>query len=183
MIIYRKGKDIVKSSADVSADPVNCVGVSGAGLAAQIARTFPRAEARYREAARRRRVRPGYVLLASQNGEHTLTATAESAVCGKRKESAKHPLIAFVPTKRHWRDESRLEDVREGVQALGHGAKVSHRTRGGPLRIALPKLGCGLGGLPWLTVLDTILACLRYAHDDQWEIHIEAVGARSKAGR
>ena len=62
-------------------------------------------------------------------------------------------LIVNFPTKRHWRDASRMEDLVRGLESLAELV----RTR--DLRsIALPALGCGLGGLDWSEVRPRIEA-------------------------
>jgi O-acetyl-ADP-ribose deacetylase (regulator of RNase III) len=52
--------------------------------------------------------------------------------------------IINFPTKRHWRGKSRIEDIRTGLTALI--ADVRRLNIGS---IAVPPLGCGLGGLDW----------------------------------
>ena len=55
--------------------------------------------------------------------------------------------IINFPTKRHWRDKSRIEDIELGLIALAEVIqKRSIRS------IAMPALGAGLGGLPWAEV-------------------------------
>jgi O-acetyl-ADP-ribose deacetylase (regulator of RNase III) len=51
------------------------------------------------------------------------------------------------PTKRHWRGKSRIEDIDSGLAAL-----VAEVERLGIRSIAIPPLGCGLGGLEWSEV-------------------------------
>ena len=55
--------------------------------------------------------------------------------------------IINFPTKRHWRDKSKLEDVQTGLKAL-----VAEVQQLGITSIAIPALGCGNGGLDWLEV-------------------------------
>jgi O-acetyl-ADP-ribose deacetylase (regulator of RNase III) len=63
--------------------------------------------------------------------------------------------IINFPTKRHWRGKSRLEDIESGLQALVR--EVRQRS----IRsIAIPPLGCGLGGLQWSQVRPRIEAAL-----------------------
>ena len=52
--------------------------------------------------------------------------------------------IINFPTKRHWRGKSRLADIDAGLVALVREVKVR-----GIASIAVPPLGCGLGGLDW----------------------------------
>jgi O-acetyl-ADP-ribose deacetylase (regulator of RNase III) len=55
--------------------------------------------------------------------------------------------IINFPTKRHWRDRSRIEDIQSGLKAL-----IDNVHRLGIRSVALPPLGCGLGGLNWRNV-------------------------------
>jgi len=55
--------------------------------------------------------------------------------------------IINFPTKRHWRGKSRLEDIASGLNAM-----VQEVKRLNIKSIAVPPLGCGLGGLKWSVV-------------------------------
>ena len=52
--------------------------------------------------------------------------------------------IINFPTKRHWRDRSHYKDIVAGSKALV--AELRSHNIGS---IAIPPLGCGLGGLDW----------------------------------
>ncbi|MBI2502148.1 MAG: macro domain-containing protein, partial [Candidatus Latescibacteria bacterium] len=52
--------------------------------------------------------------------------------------------IINFPTKRKWREKSRLEDIESGLKGL-----IVEVRRLGVSSIAVPPLGCGLGGLNW----------------------------------
>jgi hypothetical protein len=58
--------------------------------------------------------------------------------------------LLLLPTKDHWRDPSDLELIRVGCEWLI--ASTSPNTQ-----VALPQLGCGLGGLDWETQVRPIL--------------------------
>jgi len=64
--------------------------------------------------------------------------------------------IINFPTKRHWKGNSRLEDIEAGLADL---VKVIREL--GVRSIAVPPLGCGLGGLDWNEVRPRIEAALR----------------------
>jgi O-acetyl-ADP-ribose deacetylase (regulator of RNase III) len=55
--------------------------------------------------------------------------------------------IVNFPTKRHWKGKSRIEDIDAGLDAL-----IADVRRLGIKSIAVPPLGCGLGGLDWADV-------------------------------
>ncbi len=53
----------------------------------------------------------------------------------------------LFPTKRHWREKSNLDDIEKGLQWIRgnyKGEKIQS--------LAIPALGCGLGGLNWREV-------------------------------
>ena len=132
MLTFASG-DIFAQPADVLVNPVNCVGVMGRGLAARFKRRYP---AVFR-ACRDGELRPGRVLLLPTG-------------------SARPRAIAHFPTKLHWRVASRVEDI---DASLHHLATTIRRHR--VPSIAVPPLGCGLGGLDWHTVRPLIAARLR----------------------
>ncbi len=55
--------------------------------------------------------------------------------------------IINFPTKRHWRSQSKIEDVQTGLKAL-----VAEVQQLGISSLAIPALGCGNGGLDWVEV-------------------------------
>jgi O-acetyl-ADP-ribose deacetylase (regulator of RNase III) len=55
--------------------------------------------------------------------------------------------VVNFPTKRHWRDRSRLDDIEAGLDSLEVAVNAI-----GISSIASPALGCGLGGLAWREV-------------------------------
>lgn len=132
MIELTRG-DILTCDAEALVNAVNCVGVAGKGLALQFRHAFPEGYEAYRKACHAGIVRPGRVHVSST-----------SRPCGPR-------FIVDFPTKRHWRDASRIEDVESGLRSL-----VDEVRRLGIRSIAVPALGCGLGGLDWQRVRPAI---------------------------
>lgn len=63
--------------------------------------------------------------------------------------------IINFPTKRHWRDKSRMQDIEAGLDALAQ--EIRQR---GICSVAIPPLGSGLGGLDWSEVRPRIEAAL-----------------------
>ncbi|GAA4913719.1 O-acetyl-ADP-ribose deacetylase (regulator of RNase III) [Stackebrandtia albiflava] len=117
------GGDLLKDDADVLVNPVNVVGVMGRGLAAQFKRAYPENFAAYRRACERGELRVGTVLAVPIPHARW---------------------VVNLPTKRHWRAASRLEDVAAGLDGL-----VDFLERTPVDSVAVPALGAGLGGLPW----------------------------------
>ena len=101
----------------------------GRGIALQFKRAFPENFRAYAEACKRREVQPGHMF-----------------VFETRMLDNPRYIINF-PTKRHWRGSSRIEDIQVGLNALAQ--LICER---GIRSIAVPALGCGLGGLEWPAV-------------------------------
>ena len=125
MVEYTKG-NLLEAKAEALVNTVNEVGVMGKGIALQFREAFPASAHEYVEASHRKEVHVGRVFV-----------THDESLAGP------HWIIHF-PTKRNWRQPSRLEWVREGLRDL---AKVVREN--GIESIALPPLGCGNGGLEW----------------------------------
>lgn len=125
MIELQQG-DILKAKADVLVNTVNCVGVMGRGIALQFKKAFPDVFKAYEAACKRGEVEPGKVLVHDLN----------------RFEQPHY--VINVPTKEHWRGKSRMDYVEVGLEAL-----VAEIRRLGAKSVAVPPLGCGLGGLDW----------------------------------
>lgn len=70
-------------------------------------------------------------------------------VSGNHVHVIRHNIVAF-PTKEHWRDPSSLGLIEAGALELASLANMlDWRAR---WSVALPRLGCGLGGLRWAHV-------------------------------
>jgi O-acetyl-ADP-ribose deacetylase (regulator of RNase III) len=74
----------------------------------------------------------------------------------QRKAGGNPRYVINFPTKRHWKEKSRLEDIEAGLAALVVEIK-SRAIRS----LALPPLGCGLGGLNWHQVRPMIESAFR----------------------
>jgi O-acetyl-ADP-ribose deacetylase (regulator of RNase III) len=121
--------NLLEAEADVLVNTVNCVGFMGKGIALQFKQAFPENFDAYQKACRAGEVQPGRMFV------------FETGIIGNPR------YIINFPTKRHWKDKSRLEDIESGLTAL---IKVVRRL--GIRSIAVPPLGCGLGGLSWTVV-------------------------------
>ncbi len=125
--------DILLAEADALVNSVNCVGIMGRGVALQFRKAFPENFRVYRAACERKEVRPGKMLV------------YKTGVLQPR-------FIINFPTKRHWKGKSRIEDIDAGLRAL-----VQEIRDRGITSVALPPLGCGLGGLDWNVVRPKII--------------------------
>ena len=127
MITYRHG-NILDDDADALVNPVNCVGVMGAGLAKQFAERWPE-------------IVEGYTAICADG---TLRIGGNAIM---RRNDGKR--VILFPTKQHWRDKSRLGDISTGLHNLKPILATFRPFIGS---IAVPALGCGLGGLRWSDV-------------------------------
>jgi O-acetyl-ADP-ribose deacetylase (regulator of RNase III) len=129
MIVYKKHSDIFEQKVKAIVNPVNCVGVMGKGLALQFKNKFPDNFEIYKDACAKKEVVSGKML-----------------VCEVSDDTSSLYIVNF-PTKQHWRDSSRMEDIISGLDDL---VKTIHRLSIDS--IAIPPIGCGLGGLNWTAV-------------------------------
>ncbi len=137
MIELRQG-DILQAPAEALVNTVNCVGVMGRGIALQFRKEFPENYAAYQSACDRNELRPGRMF-----------------VFPLRQLQSPRYVINF-PTKRHWKGKSRIEDIESGLAAL-----VEEIRQRRIQSIAIPPLGCGLGGLDWHQVRPLIEAAFQ----------------------
>lgn len=137
---------IFDSGADVLVCPVNCVpGVMGAGLALEFAKRWPHLVSSHRFAVREGFLRPGKV--------HSVGFKV--TVWNGREFVQRGPAGAclFFPTKDRWRNSSRIEYIRDGLACLARKLDPGRS-------VAIPALGCGLGGLDWRDVRPLIVEAL-----------------------
>ena len=137
MIKFCSG-DILTETASI-AIPINLVGSLGAGLAKQARDRFPRLRKAYENAL-----------------ELEILDLGHPVVCEDGQ-------FILFPTKKDWRNPSNIEWIDKGCEFLSRNVGVSppsvdsvrHGDYSTITTIALPRLGCGLGGLVWADVLTT----------------------------
>lgn len=128
MIIFKRG-DIFASTAQAIVNPVNCVGIMGAGLAKECKKRYPMNFIHYEKMCKSKLLQIGKCLTVLENNK----------------------LIVNFPTKEHWRNPSKYEYIESGLQAL-----IKHVVHYQIKSIAIPALGCGLGGLEFDVVKQLI---------------------------
>ncbi len=127
---YIAGGDIFQSTAQCWVNPVNTIGVSGAGLALQFKNHFPDNHRLYNRACRDK--------------------LCDIGVCYLTVNEHPQYIINF-PTKRHFKDPSSIDYIKQGMESLLGLIDLYKITS-----IALPMLGCGLGQLNKHEVLPLI---------------------------
>lgn len=135
----KDGGNILAADVDAIVIPVNCVGTMGAGLAQQASLRYSSMLVCYYRACRRNLIKPGGIIVWREafEGELAFERTAPDKSPGPR-------YIVLLATKKHWRNPSREEWVDSGLKELAKWIKRSDAES-----IAVPALGCGLGGLKW----------------------------------
>jgi O-acetyl-ADP-ribose deacetylase (regulator of RNase III) len=133
---------------------VNLQGIMGKGLASRAKYQFPDVYVVYQDACRSKRItatKP-YVYKREASLDEELADLSSPL---QTKNAVKWFLL--FSTKRKWREDSRMEDIEGGL----HWFREHFETEG-VQSIALPALGCGLGGLSWADVGPLMF---RYLHN------------------
>jgi len=123
---------------------VNCVGVMGKGLASRAKYQFPDVYVNYQDSCRSGRLKLGKPYLYKRESSFDQELADEPQ--GMTRANGETWFILF-PTKHHWRDHSEIGKIEEGLQWV----KRNYRDMG-LKSLAVPALGCGLGGLDWKDV-------------------------------
>jgi O-acetyl-ADP-ribose deacetylase (regulator of RNase III) len=130
MIHYTSG-DIFSRTTHALVNPVNTVGVMGKGLALAFKKKYPHNFNCYQEACQMKKLDVGQILVVE-----------DQDLFGPRT-------IVNFPTKRDWKNPSEYAYIESGLRELA--AWLDH-SRKEIQSIAIPALGCGLGGLEWIKV-------------------------------
>ena len=129
MIETIKKGDILKADAEALVNTVNCVGVMGRGIALQFKKKFPENFDAYKKVCDSNELKLGRVFVFDMG------------------QMFNPRYIVNFPTKDHWRSKSKIEAVKAGLVDLVHEVEAKNIKS-----IAIPPLGCGLGGLSWAAV-------------------------------
>jgi O-acetyl-ADP-ribose deacetylase (regulator of RNase III) len=132
MTIEQGHGNLITADVDAIVNTVNTEGVMGKGLALEIKNAFPEVFAEYARACKQGAVSIGNMHIV-------------------RRSTPPRFVINF-PTKKHWRHASTLEYVESGLADL-----VAQIRKLDIHSIAVPPLGCGLGGLEWAEVKPRII--------------------------
>jgi len=115
--------DFFKSKCQTIVNPVNCVGVMGAGLALEFKKRYPEMYQDYRSKCAQGKIKLGLPYLFKQDDSLQILNFA---------------------TKNHYRQKSDLKGIHSGLVFIRENYKEFEITS-----LAIPQLGCGLGGLNW----------------------------------
>jgi len=132
MISYIQG-NLLNAQADALVNTVNTVGVMGKGIALMFKEAYPDNFRAYQAACKRGDVRVGKIFV------------------HQRRELVGPKWIINFPTKDHWRNDSKIEWIVEGLRDL---RGFLERENIGS--VAIPPLGAGNGKLDWSLVKEVI---------------------------
>lgn len=133
-IIEQKLGNIIEEDVEALVNTVNVVGVMGKGVALQFKLAFPLMFKAYQSACKSNKVQLGKMFVYVQ-----------PSISGSNR------YIINFPTKKHWRELSDINNIKEGLKSLIQEVKSR-----GIKSIAIPPLGCGMGGLNWADVYPLI---------------------------
>ena len=137
-----QGNLLKQEDVDAIVNTVNCVGVMGKGIALQFKNKWPANYQQYEFACKQKRVKTGKMFVYDSGG------------------LIKPNFIINFPTKDHWRGDSKIEYIQDGLQDL-----IAQIRQLKIKSIAIPPLGCGNGGLEWAEVKPLIEEAFKNAPD------------------
>ncbi len=136
MITYTQG-NLLDADVEALVNTVNTVGVMGKGIALMFKEHFTDNFKQYAVACKAEQVQTGKMFIVHQD-----------TFLGPQ-------WIINFPTKQHWRSESKMEWIVDGLQDL-RVFLIENKVKS----VALPPLGAGNGGLPWSAVREQIEVAL-----------------------
>lgn len=142
--------NIFSIDTDVIVNAVNTVGIMGGGLALQFKRKYPEMFQDYSNICLSGKLDIGSIHTYNEGGQ----------------------VIVNFPTKKHWKDPSQLDYIEKGMVALNNFLVREDWVK----TVAIPKLGCGLGGLDWNDVKKIIIKKFEDAEEfDERDISVYLV--------
>lgn len=152
MITFTQG-NIFEANCEAIVNTVNTKGIMGKGLALQFKKNFPQNFIAYEKACKNNEVKLGEVFIYREN---TLTNSTT---------------IINFPTKDHWKSKSKISDIEIGLYNMIEKLKELKIKS-----VAIPPLGCGLGGLNWKDVKELIIKCCKNENDINFIIFEPLIG-------
>ena len=148
MLEYKTG-NLFEDDAEAIVNTVNCVGIMGRGIALQCKRLYPENFKAYEKACKAGRVVPGKMFVQETN------------------RIGNPRIIINFPTKRHWRQNSRITDIVAGLTDFIRVIAEYHVKS-----VAIPPLGCGNGGLAWDAVRPLLEASLNTIENVVFHVYV-----------
>lgn len=140
-----------RNAIDAIVNPVNCVGVSGKGLALEFKVTYKDNQEAYEQYCKLGLLKIGELMMFD------------------RGAPAMPRYVVNFPTKEHWRNKSKNSFIQDGLKSLSETIKTN---RPRIYSIAIPALGCGNGGLDWVDVEIVIYESLKDASDKGVNVYL-----------
>lgn len=134
--------DIFFSRMQTLTIPVNTVGVMGGGLAARAKYNFPHLYVKFQDLCRSKALTARQPFLYKESYSYDGHMAADPGSLRSKPNDEKWFLL--FATKENWRNPARLQYIEDGL-----GWLLENAERSGVKSLALPALGCGLGGLSW----------------------------------
>jgi O-acetyl-ADP-ribose deacetylase (regulator of RNase III) len=117
--------DLLTANCEALVNAVNTVGMMSQGVSLTFKQKYPDNFDAYRRACDAGELTPGRMFIFD-------------------RAPHKPRWIINFPTKQHWSDPSRVENIHAGLLDLVEQIRVR-----GIRSVAVPALGCGMGGLSW----------------------------------
>ncbi len=142
--IIEKTGDILNEDTQAWVNAVNCVGVMGRGVALAFKNKHQENFKEYAKACAKGEVKPGKIF------RFQFKPTSHQMECfdkGNNMLNGSNGEFRYIynfPTKQHWRQKSQLTYIKDGLADLKRTIEQDEIRS-----IAIPALGCGLGGLDW----------------------------------
>lgn len=121
---------LFESPAQTLVNTVNTVGVMGKGIAAVFKELYPEMYKRYRHLCQEGGLDVGMLYI----------------------YRTPNKIIVNIPTKKHWRQRSRVEYIEAGLEKF-----ITHYGDYGISSVSFPQLGCGHGELDWETQVQPVM--------------------------
>lgn len=148
MITYITG-DLFAANERAIAHGCNCHGVMGAGVARIVRNQFPHAFADYRVACEEKQFYPG---------------VAQPVVCFSNFDPAEATTVYNLATQNAPGANAKIEYVAYALSSMRR-----HMDFVGNRRIAMPRIGAGIGGLVWEQV-ETVISTVFDAHCFDYDV-------------
>jgi O-acetyl-ADP-ribose deacetylase (regulator of RNase III) len=122
--VFLKG-DLFHQGLLALAHGCNCAGAMGRGIAVEFRSRFPKMYAEYKQRCAEGRFKPGDVFTWTEDG-----------------------ITVFnLGTQKTWREKAELSAIETAARTM-----VRHAEQNGITGVGMPRIGSGLGGLPWAEV-------------------------------